>query len=384
MQALILQPEQRTAEVRQIPIPTPKATKLLVKVSAVGLNPVDALYTFRPIAKAEDLRVVGSDFAGVVAAVGTDVAKGQWKAGDRVAGFLQGATSVNDRPGAFAEYLTVPSDLVWKVRDNMSLEEAAALSLCALTAAQGLFRKDRLGLTAPWTALENGHVNEKAEAQETKRTLLIYGAATSVGIFAAQLVRLSGLNVTLIGVASPKHHDWLREAPYSYDILLDYRSDWQSEVRRINTGKGLDLAFDCISEGSTVQDLSELMQPQGKLAIVRSKQGGAWKSTKELSVEPKYGAVWQGLGEVVDYGVINFPADPEARLFAVSFYKWLSALGESGLRSRGIRLMPGGLSKIVDDGLVVIGSALVPGHMEARSEKWMRPISAEKLVYRIE
>ena len=57
-----------------------------MQVRAIGLNPIDALYVARPADKPG--RVVGSDFAGVIDKVGSQVSK--WKVGDRVAGFLQG------------------------------------------------------------------------------------------------------------------------------------------------------------------------------------------------------------------------------------------------------------------------------------------------------
>lgn len=60
-----------------------------IKVHAVALNPVDALYVAHPSDKPG--RVVGSDIAGVVDKIGNGVTK--WKLGDRVAGLLQGGKS---------------------------------------------------------------------------------------------------------------------------------------------------------------------------------------------------------------------------------------------------------------------------------------------------
>ena len=57
-----------------------------VKVHAIALNPVDALYTAHPVDKPG--RVIGSDIAGVVDEVGEGVFS--WQVGDRVAGLVQG------------------------------------------------------------------------------------------------------------------------------------------------------------------------------------------------------------------------------------------------------------------------------------------------------
>lgn len=146
MKALILDAEKRTANVQTASFPRPSAHEVLVRVVAVALNPIESLYVLNPLASTG--RTIGSDFAGVIAALGDAVASvSELKPGDQVAGFLQGACSVNDRPGAFAEFLVCPWDLVWRVGNEVRLAEAAAVSLCGLTAAQALFF--RMGLEAP-------------------------------------------------------------------------------------------------------------------------------------------------------------------------------------------------------------------------------------------
>ena len=138
MKALLLDAERRTANIQSIPEPKPAANELLVRVNSVALNPVDSLYVYNPLGSTG--RVIGSYFAGVIDAIGDAVPPtSTLKRGDRIAGFLQGACSINERPGAFSEYLVCPWDLIWKVGDGMQLQEAAAVSLCGLTAAQALF-----------------------------------------------------------------------------------------------------------------------------------------------------------------------------------------------------------------------------------------------------
>ncbi|KAJ9658105.1 hypothetical protein H2198_003943 [Neophaeococcomyces mojaviensis] len=384
MRALVLAPESCTAAVQEVPTPNASTNEIIVRVHAVALNPVDALYTFNPLAPPTadpaNLRVVGSDFAGVVTKLGPDVPS-HVKVNDRVAGFLQGASSVNFRPGAFAEFVVVPWDLIWKIPESMSFEEASGISLCGLTAAQALFGQNRLGVTAPWYVQPEPELSIENK-KESRRTLLIYGASTSVGIYTAQLLRHTKEKFRLVGVASSKHFQWLSDQPYAYDHLVDYRSDWVGEVRKLTDSGGLDLAFDCISEGKTVESISELMEPQGRLAVVRSLQGGAWKSAGKLPIQPSYGAVWEGLGKEVVYKGMHLPANAEARAFAVDFYQWLSNQGDPVLKPHAIRMMPGGLERIVDDGFQLLGSGLMTDRVGGRTEDWMRPVTAEKLVYR--
>lgn len=386
MRALILDAERRSANVNSIPDPRPSANQLLIRVEAVALNPVDSLYTFNPLASTG--RTIGSDFAGVIDALGDGVPQtSRLKPGDRVVGFLQGACSANERPGAFANYLVCPWDLVWKVGDGMRPQEAAVVNLCGLTAAQALFF--RMGLEAPFPWLERPALTagRKELRQKPPSTLsfFIYGASTSVGLYAAQLVHLfaesSGTIIRLFGTAGQKHFKMLKAEPYRYDALIDYHDeDWPAKVHRLTKGTGIDYAYDCISEGWTVSKTGETLAPSGKMAIVRSREGGAWTAL-DLSVEPSYGAVWEGLGEVVQYQGMNLPASPKARDFAVAFYKWLSEEGR--LKPNPLREMPGGLENIVDDGFRLLGSGTM-GDRDAKSEKaWMRPLSAEKMVYRI-
>jgi len=235
MKALILDAPARTARVESIPQPEPGPQEVLVQVAAVSLNPIDPLYVQHPLASSG--RTVGSDFAGTVVSLGHEVPSSSGlHVGSRVSGFLQGACSVNDRPGAFAEYLVVSWDLVWKVPGSLMLEEAAGVSLVALTAAQGMWY--RLGLQAPFEydakkVLEEHPEWFKSRSNSTGSTLnfFIYGASTSVGLFASQMIRISakasGNNIRLFGAASKSKWKMLQAEPYGYEQLVDYRDeDW--------------------------------------------------------------------------------------------------------------------------------------------------------------
>ena len=381
MRALVLDAEKCTAFVSDVNRPKPAPGEILIRVQAVALNPVDSLYIYNPLGGTG--RIVGSDFAGTVLETGVDVPSSKIATNDRVAGFVQGASSANDRPGAFTEYVAIPWDLAWKVASEMTLEQAATISLCGLTAAQALFY--RLGLPSPFP-----WAHQVAERPSTARSgptrILIYGASTSVGLYAAQLVhklrQSTEVDISLIGAASAKHFEMLKGSPYSYDQLFDYRdNDWADQVRSLCRNQGLEFAYDCISEGDTVSKISNLMRPDGKLAVVRSREGGAWVADEHMSIEPSYGAVWGGLGEDVEYKGMHLPSNPNARAFAVAFYQWLSTT--AGLQPNRVRLMPGGLERIVPDAFQLLGSGSMHDRNMVRTEAYMRPVSAEKLVYKI-
>jgi hypothetical protein len=87
-------------------------------------------------------------------------------------------------------------------------------------------------------------------------------------------------------------------------------------------------------------------------------------------------------------GKILFPAYPSWRAFSVEFFKFLSR-GSSTDPSKfpidpvPIRLMPGGLDRIVPEGFALLGTGMPETRKAAGPEPWMKPVSGEKLVYRI-
>ncbi|KAM5359931.1 hypothetical protein ACJA88_015000 [Fusarium oxysporum] len=351
MKALVLTPKDKLVTVQDIPVPEPGPLEILVRVGAVALNRVDWLYTTNPVA-AQDYRVVGSDFAGEVEKVGSDLDKvddPRVKVGTRVASFVQGACSVNERPGAFAQYVCIEWNLAWHVPDSMSLEEAAGISMCGLTAAQGVF--SRLQLPCPFAETEG--FNRLGLKSGEPVNVLINGATASLGLFAAQLVRLSekysGSRINLIGVATKK--------------------------LTANTG-GVHYAVDAVSVSPTVERVESVLAPEGCFAVYRSPALGKFDINK-LRIKPLIGAVWEGLGVEIGYQGASIAANPQARKFAAGFFKFLGSGAPQGkvkLESNPVRQMHGGLDKIAEEGLPLVSPNKVPG---------VRAVSAEKVVYTI-
>ncbi|KAI8153642.1 Enoyl reductase [Colletotrichum sp. SAR 10_71] len=337
MKALVLSPSESSVSVRNIPKPSPGPREILIKIYAVALNHVDALYVKTPIATQDD-RVIGSDFSGQVVQLGEGldvVDDARAKIGTRVAGFVQGACSVNLRPGAFTEYLTVEYDLTWHIPTTLSFESAATISLCGLTAAQGVFA--RLQLPCPF--FNTRGFSGLGLGDDSIVNVFIYGATSSLGLYAAQLVRASektsGRMIRLIGAASASKHAMLKQGPYGYDVLVDYHdADWVEQVRRAARG-GVQYAIDAISKSPSVEQVEQTLAEDGA----------------------------------------TLPANPDARRFTAEFYNYMGSAASSGVvkvQPNPVRLMPGGLERIALEGF-----ALLTG---AGGE---RPVSAEKIVYTI-
>lgn len=160
-----------------VPTPRPGPGEVLVAVAATAFNPFDrwlrvgAMQEVLPVKLPHTL---GLDLAGTVVNYGPGVEEPP--IGTEVVAFLP-----MTGPGAGAEYVTVPADLVVLAPATIALTDAAAIPVPALTAWQALF--------------DHGHL-------VAKQRVLVNGAGGGVGGFVVQLARRTG--ATVIATASPR------------------------------------------------------------------------------------------------------------------------------------------------------------------------------------
>ena len=148
--------------------------------------------------------VRGSDAAGVVEAVGTNVT--DLRPGDEV--FGSSWTGALDTPGTFAEFTVVPASQLIKKPPALTFEEAAASVMS--------------GLTALIAIRDVGKI-------ESGSRVLINGASGGVGTFAVQIASALGAEVT--GVSSTRNLDLLRSL--GADHVIDYtEEDFTRDERR--------------------------------------------------------------------------------------------------------------------------------------------------------
>ncbi|MEM9093151.1 MAG: alcohol dehydrogenase catalytic domain-containing protein, partial [Cyanobacteria bacterium P01_F01_bin.53] len=122
-------PIDREDALQDITLETPKAEgrDLLVKVSAVSVNPVDVKLRKAKSPEDGDWSILGFDAVGVVDAVGPEVQN--FKTGDAV--FYAGSIA---RPGTNSEYHLVDERIVGRKPSSLSDADAAALPLTSITA----------------------------------------------------------------------------------------------------------------------------------------------------------------------------------------------------------------------------------------------------------
>ena len=221
----------------EIEKPVPNDNQVLVRVRAASVNPLDwhfmegtpyigrILFGFG-LLKPKGTRL-GVDYAGTVEAVGRNVT--QFKPGDDVFG---------GRNGAFAEYVCVLENRAVVLKPaNLTFEQAATVSVAAITALQGLRDKGKI---------------------QPGQKVLINGASGGVGTFAVQIAKSFGADVT--GVCSTRNLDMVRSI--GADHVIDYtKEDFAKSGQR----------YDVILDNVGTQPLlgfTRVLKPKGKYVLI--------------------------------------------------------------------------------------------------------------------
>jgi len=233
---------------------------LLVRVEAIGVNPVDT--KLRAGKGPGDERrhepplVLGFDCCGVVEALGPAVAaSGSWRRGDRVM-----AAGDVTRQGSNAELVALDSRLCGRPPKSLNAAEAAALPLTGLTAWEGLF--ERLGL------------NPEASAAQQGQTLLIIGGAGGVGSLAIQLARRAGLRV--IATASrPESRAWCLEL--GANAVINHNQPLGPQLAALVGSPGGTPPIPWIANFADTdaywEPMAELVAPQGAILAIVGNRG---------------------------------------------------------------------------------------------------------------
>ena len=113
----------------------------------------------------------------------------------------------------------------------------------------------------------------------------------------------SGRQTLLFGTGSSARHEMLKAPPYRYDGLVDYREPhWVESFLNMEGGVSVQYAIDCISEGDSVRNVSQIVAAGGSTTVSHSCEGKAWSMEPgELPFQLIYGVVWEGLGVEVEY-----------------------------------------------------------------------------------
>ncbi|ARD28886.1 NADPH:quinone oxidoreductase [Acinetobacter lactucae] len=219
-------------QINEQPKPLLTEDAVLVKVHAASINPLDLRILegeFKAILPVSFSFILGNDFAGTVVEVGSNVT--QFKVGDEV-------YAKTDLNGAFAEYTVVQESSLALKPQNISMEQAAALPLVALTS---------------WQALV-----EIAKVKAGQK-VLIHAGSGGVGSIAIQLAK--SLGATVATTTSAKNSGWVKEL--GADIIIDYKTtDFEQELKDYDVvldtqgGKTLEKSLNVLKRGGRLISIS--------------------------------------------------------------------------------------------------------------------------------
>ena len=211
--------------------PQPRSGEVVVRVLAAGVGPWDALIRAGQSAVTQELPVIlGSDLAGIVSVVGSNVS--DFQPGDEIYGVTN-----KQFTGAYAEYAVASAGMIAPKPKSLNFFEAASAPVIAVTAWQMLF--------------------DYAHAAPGQ-SVLVHGGGGNVGAYAVQMARMSGLHV----IATASTHDSEYVKNLGAEKVIDYQTS------RFEDGLDpVDIVIDTV--GGEIRERSyEVIKPGGILVTV--------------------------------------------------------------------------------------------------------------------
>jgi NADPH2:quinone reductase len=223
----------------ELPDLIPSAGQILVRLQAVGVNPVETYIRAGQYGKLPSLPYIpGSDGAGAIAGLGAGVAG--WNVGERV--YIAGCLT-----GAYAQETLCEPGQVHHLPPAITFPQGAALGIPYGTAHVALFHRGQ------------------AAAGET---ILIHGGTGGVGLAAVQLALVAGLRVLATGGSeegrSVLHHQGVHTVFDHHDPKCPER------IMEATGGHGVDLILEMLANVNLGKDLP-MLAPSGRVIVVGSR-----------------------------------------------------------------------------------------------------------------
>jgi NADPH:quinone reductase-like Zn-dependent oxidoreductase len=266
----------KVVKIEDIDVPKIKANEVLIKVESASYNYNDLWAIWGDPVKTPLPHISGSDVAGTVVEIGEDVSK--FKVGDRVVSHSNMSCRICEQCtagkeydckerniwgfqtgplwGGFAQYTHLPEVNVAKIPENVSFEDAAAISMVGMTAWHMLVGRARI---------------------IPGQTVLIMGGTSGVGMMGIQIAKLYNCNVIATAGNQQKMDKCLE---LGADNVVNHReADWYKKVREITKKEGVDVVFEHIGKNVFPQEVS-LLKMGGTLVATGATTG--YDSTLDL------------------------------------------------------------------------------------------------------
>jgi NADPH:quinone reductase len=219
--------------------PQPGPGEVLVRMHAIGVNPVETYIRAGKYARLPALPYTpGNDGAGVLEQIGDSVT--EFKPGDRV--YSGGTLS-----GAYAEFALCKTEQVHRLPENVSFAQGAAVGTPYATAYRGLFQR------------ADGKPGE---------TVLVHGASGGVGTAAVQLARARGLRV--LGTAGSEEGRKLAREQGAHEVFDHRAPDHFEQIMNATNGRGVDVIVELLANENLGKDLT-ILAKGGRVAIIGSR-----------------------------------------------------------------------------------------------------------------
>lgn len=280
-----------------LPQPNPGPAQVLVRVRAVAMNPIDTYIRSGMIKPNLPLPfIVGCDLAGVVEDVAANATR--FKRGDRVWGTNQGLLG---RQGTFAEFAAVDEQWLYPAPENVSDEDAVAISLVGITARLGLGRAQ----------LQPGEI------------LFVNGGTGGVGSSVVQMAKIMGAKVITTAGSDEKVSECRK---LGADLALNYKADDVDAKIKEFAPNGVNVWWETLREPNFERAVP-LLAMRGRMVVMAGRDA---KPT--FPVGPFYVKDCALHG----FAMFNAPAD-EQRACAEEINRWMS---EGKLRAKIDRVLP--------------------------------------------
>jgi NADPH2:quinone reductase len=218
--------------------PEPAEGEALVRIEAIGVNFIDVYHRTGQYRGGLPL-TLGQEAAGTVEAVGAGVT--DVRRGDRVA-----YASVQ---GSYADYAVVPSWRLVKVPSGIDAQQAAAVMLQGMTAH---------------------YLTHSTYVVQAGQTALVHAAAGGVGLLLVQMLKRHGVRV--LGTVSTEEKARIARGAGADEVILYSQADFESEVRRLTDGRGVEVVYDSVGRDTFERSLN-CLRPRGLMVLFGQSSG---------------------------------------------------------------------------------------------------------------
>jgi len=230
--------EPDVLKVEEIPEPQPAKGQLLIRISAIGVNPVETYIRAGKYGPRQFPFIPGTDAGGVVDLIGPGVTR--FRAGDRV--YVAGSVS-----GTYAQKALCTEAHVHPLPQKITFQQGAAMGVPYATAYRVLFLRGN------------------AKAGET---VFIHGASGGVGTAAVQLARAWGM--TVIGTGGTEEGRKLVLDQGAHHVLDHHAPDYLAKLMELTGGRGADLIIELAAHINLGKSLTVLAK-YGRAVVVGSR-----------------------------------------------------------------------------------------------------------------